>query len=308
MAPTLLGAHMRFTCDDCGYHFDANYSDPSSGDETRIPQPVDRAPIASSAPTAASSCRKTTRTMPGNGTQKPPVHYGDRILVLKYLYLFEEPQRWDVVVFKSPDEPDKWPLRAELHQASDRPAERIGADPRRRHLRRPAEAGAARVYRPDQAALRAGCAVAGDLRQRLRPAETVARQRLEVAAAVDRARAAAAGRSARRRRRTGAVLRFDNAAGESTVSFDPSVNPIALSPGSDARSYAFTDWLAYDIDTDLDANVVHDLKLSFVYNRAAGDGPLRAKITRGGDGTMSSSPSSPPATPASSIATRPASA
>src|SRR6185503_20515293 len=33
-----------------------------------------------------------------------PVHYGDRILVLKYLYLFEEPRRWDVVVFKSPDD------------------------------------------------------------------------------------------------------------------------------------------------------------------------------------------------------------
>src|SRR6188768_3378676 len=26
MAPTLLGAHMRFTCKDCGYKFDANYS------------------------------------------------------------------------------------------------------------------------------------------------------------------------------------------------------------------------------------------------------------------------------------------
>src|SRR5215475_8958201 len=26
MAPTLLGAHMRFRCDDCGYQFDVNYS------------------------------------------------------------------------------------------------------------------------------------------------------------------------------------------------------------------------------------------------------------------------------------------
>src|SRR3954470_13036049 len=25
MAPTLLGAHMRFVCNDCGYRFDANY-------------------------------------------------------------------------------------------------------------------------------------------------------------------------------------------------------------------------------------------------------------------------------------------
>src|SRR3954466_8476411 len=26
MAPTLLGANMRFRCSDCGYRFDANYS------------------------------------------------------------------------------------------------------------------------------------------------------------------------------------------------------------------------------------------------------------------------------------------
>src|SRR5215204_5485668 len=26
MAPTLLGAHMRFRCNDCGYRFEANYS------------------------------------------------------------------------------------------------------------------------------------------------------------------------------------------------------------------------------------------------------------------------------------------
>src|SRR5690349_15745307 len=28
MAPTLLGAHMRFVCDDCGYQFDVNYQAP----------------------------------------------------------------------------------------------------------------------------------------------------------------------------------------------------------------------------------------------------------------------------------------
>src|SRR5580700_8774172 len=29
MAPTLLGAHMRYTCPDCGYQFDTNYNAPS---------------------------------------------------------------------------------------------------------------------------------------------------------------------------------------------------------------------------------------------------------------------------------------
>src|SRR6478672_10381680 len=32
MAPTLLGAHMRFTCPDCGYQFDVNFSTGSSND------------------------------------------------------------------------------------------------------------------------------------------------------------------------------------------------------------------------------------------------------------------------------------
>src|SRR6266496_1837181 len=68
MAPTLLGAHMRFRCPNCGFRISTI---PSSDPETNA--------------------------------SHPPVYYGDRILVLKYLYLFEKPQRWDVVVFKSPD-------------------------------------------------------------------------------------------------------------------------------------------------------------------------------------------------------------
>src|SRR5437868_352106 len=37
MAPTLIGAHMRFTCQDCGYHFDVNYTGRSIGDDVEIP-------------------------------------------------------------------------------------------------------------------------------------------------------------------------------------------------------------------------------------------------------------------------------
>src|SRR6476660_8563493 len=38
MAPTLLGAHMRFRCPDCGYQFDVNYSPaPSGTDDLYIP-------------------------------------------------------------------------------------------------------------------------------------------------------------------------------------------------------------------------------------------------------------------------------
>src|SRR3954463_3482754 len=39
MAPTLLGANMRFTCTDCGYRFEANYSSPTDtgGTDVNIP-------------------------------------------------------------------------------------------------------------------------------------------------------------------------------------------------------------------------------------------------------------------------------
>src|SRR5436309_9891070 len=53
MAPTLLGAHSRFECPDCGYRFDVNYSSPDrrasdrreaeahpSADEIDIPERV----------------------------------------------------------------------------------------------------------------------------------------------------------------------------------------------------------------------------------------------------------------------------
>src|SRR5260221_5834945 len=45
MAPTLLGAHTRFQCPDCGYRFDVNYSSPhrdghSSSDDIEIPDHV----------------------------------------------------------------------------------------------------------------------------------------------------------------------------------------------------------------------------------------------------------------------------
>src|SRR3954468_515818 len=46
MAPTLLGAHSRFQCPDCGYRFDVNYSGPearnrsSSADDIDIPERV----------------------------------------------------------------------------------------------------------------------------------------------------------------------------------------------------------------------------------------------------------------------------
>lgn len=98
MAPTLLGQHLRLTCPMCGYTF-AAAPDPEQQKLTPAGQHV-----------AVSPQRNI-------GVHCPMCHYpilerriavasGDRILVLKYVYAISQPQRWDVVVFKNPENPD----------------------------------------------------------------------------------------------------------------------------------------------------------------------------------------------------------
>ncbi len=128
MAPTVLGAHMRFTCPDCGYKFATNYSSPRSSDEDvfvpseaeGIIRKVQRNTLDGReetvnqyeprvfpihCPNCAYKFPETSINDPDNDATSPPIHHGDRILVMKYVYLINEPARWDVVVFKSPVEP-----------------------------------------------------------------------------------------------------------------------------------------------------------------------------------------------------------
>jgi len=101
MAPTLLGAHMRYRCPDCGYQFDVNYSTREQGDDITIPTEA-----SVSSPVYCPNCGYEVAG--GSKSQVEPVLYGDRILVMKYLYLLHPPHRWDVVVFKSPDHPEQY--------------------------------------------------------------------------------------------------------------------------------------------------------------------------------------------------------
>jgi len=82
MGPTLYGQHAEFTCTDCGYEF-AVGADGSLGARPVCP-----------------NCGLTQPLPP-----QMPLYSGDRILVLKFLYDFEEPRRWDVIVFRNPNEP-----------------------------------------------------------------------------------------------------------------------------------------------------------------------------------------------------------
>jgi signal peptidase I len=101
MAPTLLGAHVRWTSPASGYGF-----------------AIDAGPILDQIRIAGASALQTPRMVadPMLDPTRPIVtrptrdfyertRFGDRVLVLKFLYAFSRPERWDVVVFKNPTDP-----------------------------------------------------------------------------------------------------------------------------------------------------------------------------------------------------------
>ncbi|MCX5658238.1 MAG: signal peptidase I [Planctomycetota bacterium] len=88
MAPTLLGQHVTLRCPECGYDFKADLPESDSSSPRTTPKGV--CPMCHLAIPIASGTRLSA---------------GDRILVHKYLYSITEPKRWDVVVFKNPQDP-----------------------------------------------------------------------------------------------------------------------------------------------------------------------------------------------------------
>ncbi|MFQ5735094.1 MAG: signal peptidase I, partial [Planctomycetaceae bacterium] len=95
MAPTLYGRHKDLTCEKCGYHFAIGASDEVKSPGYLIPNQLIEDAMC-------PNCRYVT---PKKVVQGLPAFKGDRILVNKYPYEFSNPKRWDVVVFKFPEEP-----------------------------------------------------------------------------------------------------------------------------------------------------------------------------------------------------------
>ncbi len=99
MADTLKGAHFRLRCPQCGYKYDYGFIPQRFGvrNEDYIP------PHGNLGKTYPSRCPNCGHYQATGGIM--PVANGDRILVLKCIYQFVEPKRWDVIVFKNPDKP-----------------------------------------------------------------------------------------------------------------------------------------------------------------------------------------------------------
>ncbi len=105
MADGLRGAHYRITCANCSHNYNYGFSPdlwhlpeggiPSNSIEVVPPKRVPKG--------TAPRCQLCGEEP--DKRRKRRVSNGDRILVLKYLYQFIEPQTWDVVVFKNPTNP-----------------------------------------------------------------------------------------------------------------------------------------------------------------------------------------------------------
>ena len=99
MAPTLYGRHKDVECPGCGYEWAAGAS--REVDENGYLY------VSGNPPTAIARVRTATCpncARPVNIAPLPPFA-GDRILVNKWPFLLGEPDRWDVTVFKFPENP-----------------------------------------------------------------------------------------------------------------------------------------------------------------------------------------------------------
>ncbi|HYE60893.1 MAG TPA: S26 family signal peptidase [Phycisphaerales bacterium] len=93
MAPTLLGAHMRYKSPYSGYEWTTGPKEYLDQTGT-VPAPIQTGVNVNDP--------MTGQPLPARNT---PRLWGDRIFVMKYLYSIYDPKRWDVVVFKNPTDP-----------------------------------------------------------------------------------------------------------------------------------------------------------------------------------------------------------
>ena len=94
MAPTLQGQHMDVDCEKCGYEYRTGASLENS---TYAPQNRDKV-THTVCPICQYRMRMSRQTNPDHNSNN-----GDRILVNKFVYDFAEPKRFDVIVFKNPN-------------------------------------------------------------------------------------------------------------------------------------------------------------------------------------------------------------
>lgn len=94
MAPGLMGQHVDQWCQKCGVEYKSGASEENSTIRRQDRNPVVR--------TYCPVCGFCTALTPNTNADHVS-NQGDRILVNKYIYDFQEPERFDVIVFKNPN-------------------------------------------------------------------------------------------------------------------------------------------------------------------------------------------------------------
>lgn len=89
MAPALLGYHKQVVCPDCSFEFAYGVA---------FDQPVMPSSQLATCPNCGQGAIDLTNV---------PRNDGDQLLVNKYAYLFDDPDRWEVVVFLNPNNPNQ---------------------------------------------------------------------------------------------------------------------------------------------------------------------------------------------------------
>ena len=102
MAPTLMGKHKDIECPMCHYRYQVSASDHPNRDHMNR----DRSEGEVAARLYGATCPmcRFTPDLAPNNPQLYPTYDGDRILVAKFPYEVANPKRWDVIVFKYPDD------------------------------------------------------------------------------------------------------------------------------------------------------------------------------------------------------------
>lgn len=313
MASTLLGAHMDFACPDCGWRFQVNY--PTDPTNQQVPAYAPRV-YALRCANCAYRLPRFNDADPDNDATRPPVSYGDRVLVLKHAYLLQQPDRWEVVVFKSPSR-----YGDQYRHLPDWSSEPYQQNYIKRLIGLPGETLVlldGDVYvttaqktlgelSPDDFAIARKTDVAQSALWRIvydddhRP-QLLARTYVNGGGDPFEDppwempwRQVSGGGWSVVPAQVGGGFQFDAELGSGTLGFDAQANP---------QTFAFSDFLTYDVNADdhrgadtfdndfgptyvasgeVRLNTVSDLRLSLFYEKLRGDGPLVLRMTKRGD-------------------------
>jgi signal peptidase I len=97
MAPTLQGRHKDIVCPQCGYQYRVGASGEVDRESSEFKQ------LCAMKTVTCPMCRYTVDVDDPQNRSQFPSYNGDRIIVNKFAYDVSDPQRWDVIVFKYPE-------------------------------------------------------------------------------------------------------------------------------------------------------------------------------------------------------------